>query len=1137
MSRFQGAWLRPFDSRRISSFAIFLVLLISFAAVTPRLAAQTNEWTWMNGSNQPNAQADYGTLGTPAPGNTPGGLQGASGWVDSNGNFWLFGGYNSLWHPEGINQTSEGTWNDLWEFMPSTGEWVCIEKGDGVGNFGTLGTAAPGNLPPPRSDAAIWRDLDGNFWLFGGYFIFWVGEYEQGDAYGYLNDLWRYSPSTGEWTWMGGSQNLNDPGAYGTLGTPSSAGYPSGRSGAAAWIDSKGNFWLFGGGGQFPNNGPGFAADDLWEYQPSTGNWTWVSGSDPSNPPATPPAGIPAAQSDAATWTDAGGNFWLFGNGFWELSPSTAVWTEISLDGQAGYGTLGVPGGVPEPRASAYTWTDASGNFWLFGGGQSNDAGSIDSLNDLWRYTPSDGLWTWMGGSQSQNTSGVYGPLGVSGSGYNPGARYDGTSWTDPSGNFWLFGGVLDVTAGGYWNDVWMFTPPPTAPAVATPTFTPPGGTYSSIQNVHISTTTDNATIYYTTDGSVPTTSSSVYSEPIVTLTAKTTISAIALASGYIPSAEATAIYTVNAPAPVFTPPAGSYASVQSVQISTATPDATIYYTTDGSTPTTSSGIYDGPISIGQTETIKAMVTATGYSAPSAVVSATYIIRTAPTITWPTPAPISYGTKLSSTQLDATASVPGTFAYSPAAGTVLPYGSQKLSATFTPSDTADYTSITVSVNIAVNKTTPTATLTSSATAADVPEAITLTATVSSPAGTPTGSVTFYNGTTQLGVAALSKGTATYTTSALTTAGSYRISAQYTGDANFADAFSNTVAYIIRTAPTITWPTPAPISYGTKLSSTQLDATASVPGTFAYSPAAGTVLPYGSQKLSATFTPSDTADYTSITVSVNIAVNKTTPTATLTSSATAADVPEAITLTATVSSPAGTPTGSVTFYNGTTQLGVAALSKGTATYTTSALTTAGSYRISAQYTGDANFADAFSNTVAINVSAFGISSGGSTSATISPGGTATYKLTVTPPGDNPVSLSVTGQPVGATSTFNPDSVPAGGPTTTVTLSIAVPSQSSATSPDRPGRPARMPLALGLLLLPLIGLRRLRKGYGALLVLLLGIAGAAGLATLNGCGGGGSHGGGGGTQQTQTYNLTVRATAGSATQTTALTLTVE
>ena len=197
-------------------------------------------------------------------------------------------------------------------------------------------------------------------------------------------------------------------------------------------------------------------------------------------------------------------------------------------------------------------------------------------------------------------------------------------------------------------------------------------------------------------------------------------------------------------------------------------------------------------------------------------------------------------------------------------------------------------------------------------------------------------------------------------------------------------------------------------------------------------------------------------------------------------------------------------------------------------------------MSAQYTGDTNFADAFSNTVAINVSSFGVStpSGGSTSATISPGGTATYKLTVTPPGDNPVSLSVTGEPVGAATIFNPDSVPAGGPATTVTLSITVPSQSSATVPDRPGRSSRMPLVFGVLLLPLMGLRRLRKGHRALLALLLGIAGAAGLATLNGCGGGGSNGGGGGgEQQPQTYNLTVTATAGSATQTTALTLTVE
>ncbi len=77
-------------------------------------------------------------------------------------------------------------------------------------------------------------------------------------------------------------------------------------------------------------------------------------------------------------------------------------------------------------------------------------------------------------------------------------------------------------------------------------------------------------------------------------------------------------------------------------------------------------------------------------------------------------------------------------------------------------------------------------------------------------------------------------------------------------------------------PTISWNAPAAISYGTALSSTQLNATASVPGTFAYTPAAGTVLKAGPQTLAVTFTPSDTKTYSAATASTKLTVNQAAP---------------------------------------------------------------------------------------------------------------------------------------------------------------------------------------------------------------------------------------------------------------------
>ncbi len=104
------------------------------------------------------------------------------------------------------------------------------------------------------------------------------------------------------------------------------------------------------------------------------------------------------------------------------------------------------------------------------------------------------------------------------------------------------------------------------------------------------------------------------------------------------------------------------------------------------------------------------------------------------------------------------------------------------------------------------------------------------------------------------------------------AGSYSIAATYAGDSNFNSAFGSVSYTIDQLTPTIKWATPAAITYGTPLSTTQLDATASVPGTFAYTPAAGTVLAAGMQTLSVTFTPTDIVDYSPAESTVTLTVN-------------------------------------------------------------------------------------------------------------------------------------------------------------------------------------------------------------------------------------------------------------------------
>src|SRR6266481_4401941 len=122
---------------------------------------------------------------------------------------------------------------------------------------------------------------------------------------------------------------------------------------------------------------------------------------------------------------------------------------------------------------------------------------------------------------------------------------------------------------------------------------------------------TPSAQIFYTTDGTTPSTASSVYTGPF-TLSSTATVKAVAAGSGLVASTVSSETYTLinQVPTPTFSPVPGNYTSAQSVTIATAWPGSTIYYTTDGTTPTTSSSVYTGPVSINSTTPLKAMATA-----------------------------------------------------------------------------------------------------------------------------------------------------------------------------------------------------------------------------------------------------------------------------------------------------------------------------------------------------------------------------------------------------------------------------------------------------------------------------------------------------------------------------------------------
>ncbi len=138
------------------------------------------KWIEMSGSNQGNFPAAYGTLGVTVPGNDPGGREDAVGWVDAQGNMWLFGGTSG----HDVNEL-----NDLWKFDGQFWTWVAgADTADSLGVYGTKGSAKATNLPGARDSAIVWRTASGELRMFGGW-----GFGASGTASN-LNDFWRYQP-------------------------------------------------------------------------------------------------------------------------------------------------------------------------------------------------------------------------------------------------------------------------------------------------------------------------------------------------------------------------------------------------------------------------------------------------------------------------------------------------------------------------------------------------------------------------------------------------------------------------------------------------------------------------------------------------------------------------------------------------------------------------------------------------------------------------------------------------------------------------------------------------------------------------------------------------------------------------------
>lgn len=325
--------------------------------------------------------------------------------------------------------------------------------------FGTQGVPDPMNKPGGIYEGCEWVDLAGNFYFYGGL------DYNSATQ----ADLWRFDPSTNEWTWLNGPGGTGGYPVYGTRGIASPTNQPGDRGyGMLSWVDNGGNLWMYGG---YSNTSFTFLAD-FWKYNISTNLWTWMGGDTLSNSTGyhgvmgmpSPLNHPPPSSENACSWVE-GDDLWFYGGSsqggpsigdMWRYNISSDMWTWMKGDTTIGaapvYGTLGVsaPANFPGARTCYSRWKDLNGDLWIFGG--STSAGYN---NDLWRYVIATNEWTWMHGANVPYDGGFYGTkCGASTILDCPSARFESrVTWTDACGTFWLFGGF----GGALQNDLWRY--------------------------------------------------------------------------------------------------------------------------------------------------------------------------------------------------------------------------------------------------------------------------------------------------------------------------------------------------------------------------------------------------------------------------------------------------------------------------------------------------------------------------------------------------------------------------------------------------------------------------------------------------------------------------------------------------------
>jgi sugar lactone lactonase YvrE len=496
--------------------------------------------------------------------------------------------------------------NVVREVVASTGK---IKSIAGNGKEGYTGDGGPATAATLNMPTGVYADAKGNVFIA-----------DTGNSV-----IREVSAATGKIATVAGDGTIGYSGDGG-LAASAQLGAPT-----AVFVDRSGNLFI----ADSDNNAirEVTAADGKIKTVAGNGSWGYAG----DNGLAT------SAQlmDPTALFVDPGGNLYIADTGnnvIREVTAATGKIATVVGNGTAGYsddGTLATSASLCQP---AGIFVDGGGNIFF-------TVGNYDYEGDVVREVSvkTHQISTVAGASYFQ--------------GYQDSAKATDAQFDTPLGLSGDRLGNLYVAdqANNAVRKIATIQGTDVSPLTPTPTFSPVPGVYPAAQTVTLKDAASGASIYYTTNGVTPTTSSTKY-KTALTVSTTTTFNAVALASGDSLSPVAQASYTIAtvAPAPTFSPLPGTYTLAQTVTLSTNVAGATIHYTTNGTTPTATSAAYSKPIPVSATTTIKAIAVASGFLS-NTVGSAAYKIAIQVAEPVFTPAPRGYTTAQSVTLSDATA--------------------------------------------------------------------------------------------------------------------------------------------------------------------------------------------------------------------------------------------------------------------------------------------------------------------------------------------------------------------------------------------------------------------------------------------------------------------------------------------------